>query len=68
MKAIEFISRPHNGIITIPKQFTKSIGASVRVIVLIDDVEPKIKHKKQFRALSLKTKKVVFDRQEANER
>lgn len=68
MKAIEFIAQAHDGMITIPKQFTKTITAPVRVIVLIDDVAPKVKRKKQFKAVSLKTKKFIFDRQEANER
>ena len=68
MKAIEFVAQAHDGVITIPKQFTKTITASVRVIVLIDDTAQKVKRKKQFNAVALKTKKFVFDRQAANER
>ena len=72
MKAIEFIADAQNGTIKIPKKYWKDLEQKLRVIILVEEQMPEAKQKKivkrQLKALSIKTKGLVFDRDEANER
>jgi hypothetical protein len=71
MEAIEFKTILHNGMVTIPSEYSmKWEGKTIRVIVL-DESEslsaPKEK-KRIFKAVSLNTQGFKFNRDEANER
>ncbi len=72
MKAIEFIADAQDGTIKIPKKYWKDLEQKLRVIILVEEQvsEPKQKKigKRQLKAMSVKTKGLVFDRDEANER
>lgn len=71
MKAIEFIANAENGTIKIPKKYWKDLEHELRVIILVKEITPDEKLKKtskQLKAISVKTKGLVFDRDEANER
>lgn len=72
MKAIEFIADAQNGTIKIPKKYWKDLEQKLRVIILVEEQIPEAKQKKigkrQLKAMSVKTKGLVFDRDEANER
>lgn len=72
MQAIEFTTKVKDGVIEIPKEYLKTLHNKCRVIIL---VESKItshkaitKSKRQLSSLKIKTKGLVFDRDEANER
>jgi hypothetical protein len=68
MQAYEFSSIiEDNGIIHIPSQYLQNISSPVKVILLTSD-ENKIKEKKNFGAIKLRTKGFKFDRDIANER
>ncbi len=67
MEAIEFITKIHNGIIKIPKEYRESLRDRIRVIIMPDNKKTGISEKK-FNALKLKTKDFKFDRDMANER
>ena len=72
MKAIEFIADAQDGTIKVPKKYWKDLEQKLRVIILVDEQMPEAKPKKigkrQLKAMSVKTKGLVFDRDEANER
>ena len=72
MKAIEFIASAEDGIIRIPKKYWKDTEQKFRVILLVEEDLPKVAVKKakgrRLQAMSVKTKGLVFDRDEANER
>lgn len=74
MKAIEFVADAQDGIIKVPRKYWKDLEQKLRVIILVDDpVVSKQKNQKKIgkrylKALSVNTKKLVFDRNEANER
>lgn len=71
MKAIEFTTSSQDGTIKIPKKYQKDLEKQFRVIILVDETLPSQKRKgksKQFKAMSIKTKGLTFDRDEANER
>ncbi len=36
MKAIEFITKPKDGVIEIPKEYIHNLGPEIRVIILIN--------------------------------
>ncbi|MCL4361001.1 hypothetical protein M1446_01430 [Candidatus Dependentiae bacterium] len=66
MKAIEFITKKkQGGIIEIPKEYANQISGEFRVILILD-VKPKkkVSHKREFKALKVKTKKFKFNRDE----
>ncbi|MEL6440198.1 MAG: hypothetical protein AAFQ80_13190 [Cyanobacteria bacterium J06621_8] len=73
MKAIEFKTIVHNGIVVIPQQYSSQWeGKAVRVIAL-DDSEPFSKNGEQpekmmFQSISLNTQEFKFNREEANAR
>lgn len=68
MRAIEFIAKAKDGIIEIPKEYIKNLENEVRVIILVEAKTEKKAKKKKLTALSIKTKNLKFDRDEANER
>lgn len=68
MQAIEFITKVKDGIIKIPKEYLDSLKEEFRVIILIDEKEPKKTKKRELKALKIKTKGFKFDRDEANKR
>lgn len=72
MKAIEFIADAQDGTIKIPKKYWKDLEQKLRVIILVEEQASESKQKKtgkrQLKAMSVKTKGIVFDRDEANER
>lgn len=67
MKAVEFTTTPKNGVIKIPKQYLQDISEECHIIILIKE-KPSKKKKVKLSALSLDTKNLKFDRDEANER
>jgi len=68
MQAYEFSSVvEEKGIIQIPKQYLQNITSPVRIILLTNEKNSAGK-KKQFSAMTLKTKGFKFDRDAANER
>lgn len=72
MKAIEFITKPKDGVIEIPKKYVKSISKEIRVIILINAEVANQKQRESsgplFTALKVKTKGLSFNRDEANKR
>lgn len=72
MQIIAFIAKAKNGIIQIPQehlQDLKSIQNNLKVIILVEPKEAPIKKKrKPLTSLKVKTKGLVFDRDEANAR
>ncbi len=66
MRAIEFTSDTKDGIIQIPKKYLKNLKKNIRVIILIEEEEKKIKKfpRKGLTTLKIKTKGLSF----ANER
>ena len=76
MQAYEFLTKPINGIITIPEELRRRITSDVRVIILElnqnkpDDINTDASVRKSDRALSptLDTRDWRFNREEANER
>ncbi|MBA3953773.1 hypothetical protein H0X48_00430 [Candidatus Dependentiae bacterium] len=68
MQAIEFITKAEDGTIKVPKKYVKSLLGKVRVIILIENEQPKQSKNKTFSALAIETKNLHFTRDEANER
>jgi hypothetical protein len=70
MQAIEFKTTIHNGIVTIPSQYSPAWeGKAIRIIVLEDIAQPiEPPQKIQFNAISLNTQGFKFNREEANAR
>jgi len=69
MRAYEFNTVVHDGIIHVPKQFSDKKLLNVRVI-LLTDLEKKVTvpRKNKFTAMRLKTKDFTFNREEVHER
>ena len=67
MQAVEFNATVENGIITIPRQYKKTITDKVRVIVLSETDREKPKNKKIY-SIGIDMKGYKFNREEANER
>lgn len=67
MRAYEFHSTVHNGLIPIPEQYRDKIQANVKVIVLTQET-PEGSSASEFSAISIHTKGFRFDREAANER
>lgn len=78
MKALEFIAKMQDGIIKVPKKYVQQFTKQVRIIVLMEDasaeekkpakVIKKAKKKLEFKALSIDTRGLFVDRDEANAR
>jgi hypothetical protein len=72
VRAIEFITKPKDGVIKIPKEHIGNLQGEIRVIILIDaELESQSTEKtkgSRFSALQITTKGVSFDRDEANKR
>jgi hypothetical protein len=71
MKAIEFIADAQDGTIKVPKKYWKDLEKKLRVSYwLMSKYRSKQKKigKRKLKAMSVKTKGLVFDRDEANER
>ena len=70
MQAIEFVTTIKDGVIELPKQYRKNTKMQCRVIILLEGQKSKINvsKKKHVSAIQIKTKGLVFDRDEANER
>lgn len=72
MKAIEFITKAKDGIIEIPQEYRNSLANELRVIILMDSdastIKKASKKKRHLDSLQVKTKDLVFGREEANER
>jgi len=67
MNAIEFQTTiREDGSIVVPHEYTDNIGASVRVILLSNEILKT--NKPRFSAVSIKTSGFKFDREYANER
>jgi len=66
MKAIEFIADAQDGTIKVPRKYWKDLKQTVRVIILVEEQAPESKQKKiskrQLKIISVKTKGLVFDR------
>lgn len=69
MDIIAFEAKSEKGVIKIPEQYLKVMPSSIKVIVVLTPEEKKRKkHKLEFNTLSIDTKKLKFNRDEANER
>lgn len=76
MKAIEFVTKIENGTIKVPQKYLGVLGKEFRVILLVDEGLVQIVQKKEKSAskknkktmFQVKTKDLVFDRNEANKR
>ena len=67
MRAIEFVSRAHDGVVDLPSEHQGWNGKQVRVI-LLEAVNEAAKRKAQFKAASISTRGYRFNRDAANER
>ncbi len=52
MTAIEFYTKPENGIIKIPEQFQKAVKETVKVIMLFNEEEKAAQRQKFFASIS----------------
>ncbi len=68
MEIIAFEAATEKGIIKIPQQYLKSMTHHVQVIIVVGKSEKAKKSKVEFNALRVDTKKIKFNRDEANER
>ncbi|MCL2095329.1 MAG: hypothetical protein FWH10_00320 [Oscillospiraceae bacterium] len=66
MRAYEFQTFVHNGIIPIPDEYKKKIISKIKVIVLTEESVPD--KKSLFPDFTIDTTGYKFDREEANER
>lgn len=67
MQAIEFVSKAHDGVVDLPREYQGWNGKSVRVI-LLEAVNETVRRKAQFKAATISTRGYRFDRDAANER
>lgn len=68
MQAIEFITKAKDGVIKIPKEYLATLHDEFRVIILVEPHVVIHKKKRRLTSLKVKTKGLVFDRDEVNER
>ena len=68
MQAIEFVTKAKDGVIQIPKEYLIDLKNEFRVIILVEPQVASSKKKRKLSSLKVKTKGLVFDRDEANER
>ena len=67
MRAIEFVSRAHDGVVDLPREHQGWNGKQVRVI-LQEAASEAVKHKHTFKAATIFTRGYRFNRDAANER
>ena len=67
MRAIEFVSKAHDGVVDLPREHQAWNGKNVRVI-LQEAVNEAVKRKIQFKAATISTRGYRFNRDAANER
>lgn len=67
MQAVEFIGKPHDGVVDLPAELRDWNGRLVRVILLAEESRPATADVK-FNAIAIKTQGFHFDRDEANAR
>ncbi len=67
MKTIEFVSKAHDGVVDLPREYQGWNGKEVRVI-LRETASQEIKHKTLFKAAIISTRGYRFNRDAANER
>jgi hypothetical protein len=70
MYTIEFIARPENGVIKLPKEYEDILTDEMRVIILSKKpiIKKELPTKMNFKAVKISTKNFRFNREEANER
>lgn len=67
MQAIEFVSKAHDGVVDLPREFQGWNGKNVRVI-LLEAANTAINRKPMFKAATISTRGYRFNRDAANER
>jgi len=67
MRAIEFVSKAHDGVVDLPREHQAWNGKNVRVI-LQEAVNEAVKRNIQFKAATISTRGYRFNRDAANER
>ncbi len=67
MRAIEFVSKAHDGVVDLPREHQAWNGKDVRVI-LQEAVNEAVKRTIQFKAATISTRGYRFNRDAANER
>ena len=67
MFTVEFNAIPRNGMIELPEELS-DINSELKVIVLTQQLRDKKHPQNNFKALSLNTKSIKFDRESVNER
>lgn len=68
MKAIEFVAHAKQGKVEIPQEYIDQVSGEFRVILLLNQQEPvKPKRKRNFKALSVKTKNFKLKRDDIYE-
>lgn len=67
MRAIEFLSKAHDGVVDLPREHQGWNGKQVRVILLDTSGEP-ANRKTLFKAVTISTRGYRFNRDAANER
>jgi hypothetical protein len=67
MQAIEFVSKAHDGVVDLPREFQGWNGKEVRVI-LLEEVSNASKRKTLFKSATISTRGYRFNRDAANER
>jgi len=76
MQAYEFLTKPTNGIITIPEELRRKITSNIKVIILdlnqnspdIDDINAAVRKSDMILPPTLDTRDWKFDRGDANKR
>jgi len=76
MQAYEFLTKPTNGVITIPEELRRKITSNIKVIILdlnpnnpgIDDINATVRKSDMILPPTLDTRDWKFDREDANER
>jgi hypothetical protein len=67
MQAFEFVADYRNGMIAVPENIREKINHTGMKVILMCEEPNKGNHKPEFKALRLKTKGFVFNREEAHE-
>lgn len=67
MQAIEFVSKAHDGVVDLPREYQGWNGKKVRVI-LLEASSNAAKRKVQFKAATISTRGYRFNRDAVNER
>ena len=68
MEAIAFEAIARNGAISIPEQYRQLFSETVRVLVHVELLALNERTGPSFKAIAIRTKGFVFNREEANER